>query len=133
MNANDSKAIIRESYQEMTNGDRITAKRTLPPLPSNKAPEEKDIGGYIVASRSASSVMQVKNMIVYLDAGSEQKVAPGDLFEVYVVPEMENKKALSPRVLGELLVVDTQDNTSTAVILKSNVELSIGQKVRYKK
>lgn len=133
VNANESKAVIRESYQEMMNGDRIITQRTPPPLIVNEEPEEKDIDGYIVASKNVSSSMVGANAIVYLDVGSEQTVAPGDRFEAYEIPAINDKKTFSPHVVGELLVIDTQNNTATAIILKSSIELQVGQKIRYKK
>ncbi len=128
--AENSKAVILESYEEIMNGDRIMNPRTLSPLPpSREKSPEKNIEGYIIATKEPF-VMISSPQIVFLDKGSEQQVAPGDRLEVYVTMETPDRQPLPPQVVADLIVVNTQEKTSTAVVLKSGMELLVGQSFR---
>jgi hypothetical protein len=97
-----------------------------------KAAEKKSIDGHIVAAREPYVDTVASNMIVHIDAGSAQTLAPGDILEAYETQQTKDKSALPPRVIGELLVIDTKSSTSTAVVIGSAIELQVGNKIRYK-
>lgn len=127
-----SKAIIRESYEDMLVGDRIINTQTPAVLLDIRDFPEKNIEGYIIASKIASSSLAMTD-IVYLDVGRDQNVEMGDHFSVYMFPDSLAGEEVLPQTVGELLVINTQSETSSAVVLKGNDEMRIGQKVRHKK
>ena len=127
-----SKALVTESYEDMIIGDRIIPTITPPVLLDIRDREDKNIEGYIVASKIASTSLAMTD-IVYLDVGQEQNVALGDHFSVHAFPETASGEEALPQTVGELLIVNAQNDTSTAVVLKGRDELKIGRKVRYKK
>lgn len=128
--AKNSKAIILESYEDIMNGDRIMSPKSLPQLPASKEKSpEKNIEGYIIATKEPF-VMTSSPQIVFLDKGSDQQVALGDRFEVYITLETPDREPLPPQVIADLIVVNTQEKTSTAVVLKSNRELLVGENFR---
>ncbi|MBI4389821.1 MAG: hypothetical protein HY580_06530 [Nitrospinae bacterium] len=137
----ESRAVILDAFEPIRNGDSVVAfKEQTPPLAS--AGKDKTGGvaleGYIVASKSPSA-SQGKFDIVYIDKGSAHEVSPGDRFEVYTVPEYdENRKwafdrkklpALARRI-GELQVLATQKETSTVLVVESNKEIHVGDRIR---
>lgn len=127
-----SKAIIRESYEDMMVGDRIINTQTPPVLLDIEERPDKNIEGYIVASKIASSLLAMTD-IVYLDVGRNQNVAMGDRFDVYIFPDTQAGEEVLPEMVGELLAINIQNDTSSAVILKGGDGLRIGRKIRYKK
>lgn len=127
-----AKAMVTESYEDMIVGDRIIPTITPPILLDIREREDKNIEGYIVASKIASTSLAMTD-VVYLDVGQEQNVALGDHFSVHVFPETPSGDETLPQSVGELLIVNAQNDTSTAVVLKGSDELKIGRKVRYKK
>jgi hypothetical protein len=132
-----AKAVIRESYDAIRGGDKLTPYFEVRPPVRPAAGEIKDIDAYVVASRDPANALGDHN-IVYLDKGSRQNVEPGDVFDVYFVPKMEvrswykteNPLDLAPHVFGRVQVIATQDNTATAVVLGSESAIHVGDLLR---
>ena len=116
-----SKAIVREAYAGINNGDYITPyekPNTPPRLPNAKGDE--NLEGYVVAYLLEHS-MGGLNDIVYIDRGSNDNVKPGDRFEVFVTPVTKEEHwnqfkempetPMIPHVVAELQVLDTRKET----------------------
>jgi len=138
--AESSKAIIRESYNPITLGDFIIPfeKLSAPPrLPETKG--EEKLEGYIIAFKREHYVGGL-NEILYIDRGSNDRVIPGDRFEVYVTPTTGGKLdeftprevSLIPQVVAEVQVLDTQKETSTAIVISGIDPIPLGAAIRYK-
>jgi peptidoglycan-associated lipoprotein len=138
--AKSSKAIIRASYNSIKTGDFVTPfeKLNAPPrLPEAKG--EERLEAYVIAFKREHYIGGL-NEILYIDRGSNDKVIPGDRFEVYVTPaQVIDKKwldpkevSLIPQVIAEVQVLDTQKETSTAIVTAGFHSIPLGAKVRYK-
>jgi len=137
-----SKAVIRESYNPIKVGDFVTPfeKLSAPPrLPEAKGDEKLE--AYVIAFKREHYIGGL-NEILYIDRGSNDKVIPGDRFEIYVTPTQEIEKKwhklhpkripLIPQVVAEVQVLDTQKETSTAIVISGFHSIPLGAMARYK-
>ena len=109
-------------------------------------PPKKNLAGYIAAIKD-DNIMSATNDIVYLDKGSADGLSDGDRLEVYIIPQSVDEDvdsmgyehdpffsptitATLPHVIGELVVINTLQDTSTALILNSRDPIVAGQKFR---
>lgn len=118
-----SKAIITKSYLEIGPGAQLfpyREKRKVIPLKAS----DRDLAGYIVETRTGSKAIAIGD-IAYLDLGESHGVKPGNM--VYVVRDVQPDPKfidvpvgkLPPEVIGAMVIVDTNKNTSTALVVKS--------------
>jgi len=139
--AKSSKAIVTASYNPIQVGDFITPyeKPSDPPrLPEAKGDESLE--AYVIAFKREHYLGGL-NEILFIDRGSDDKVIPGDRFEIYVTPEkMMEKKwnefeakgySLIPQVVAEVQVLDTQQETSTAIVISGSQTIPLGARARY--
>jgi hypothetical protein len=74
--------------------------------------------------------------IVYIDLGSKAGIVPGDIFSVHREtgyasdPRAWFKVRLAPTLRGELVVIRVAGRTATARVLRSDLDLHIGDRVR---
>jgi|GEM_PF-929754 len=136
-----SKAIVRESYNPIHNGDFVTPYEKLeapPRLPEAKG--EQNLEGYVIAYQREHSLGGLDDYI-YIDRGANDRVIPGDRFEVYITPTKgkdkwyqvdSNGEPMIPQVIAELQVLETQAETSTGVVISSSRSIPLGASIRYK-
>ena len=136
-----SKAIVRESYNPMHNGDFITPYEKLdapPRLPEAKG--ELKLKGYVIAFQREHYLGGLDDY-VYIDRGSNDQVIPGDRFEVYITPtkgddrwyEIDTEgEPMIPHVIAELQVLDTRRETSTGIVISGMRSIPLGASIRYK-
>lgn len=132
--ARSSRAIITNSYLEISPGDILTPYRSERREVALKA-ADKNLDGYIIESRMGNITIG-NNDVVYLDMGKTQGVEVGNM--LYVVRDVPLDKTyvkrdaapLPQQVLGALVVVDVSDNTSTALVIKSVETIYLGDKVK---
>ncbi len=134
---NNSKAIITRSYREIGPGAYLMPYRNRKREISLRA-ARKDFEGYIVSSRDGIITLGAGD-IAYLDLGKKQGLEVGNV--LYVVRDMkpsstnyfERKSRSLPRdVIGAVVIVDTGENTSTALIVKSVEAIYRGDRVDLK-
>lgn len=76
--------------------------------------------------RSMNRVVSLgEDHVVFIDRGSNQDVAPGDIFTIYRL----NDPGLPAVVLGELGILSVQAETSTARILESRYSVHLGDRL----
>ncbi len=129
----NSKAVITNVYQEVSPGAYLMPYRNRKREIYLKA-AKKNLHGYIVSARH-NIITTGTGEIVYLDLGKKQGLETGNL--LYVVRDVKPDKLYTNRDVGELpqdvigavVVVDTGENTSTALIVKSTKEIYRGDKV----
>jgi hypothetical protein len=136
-----SKAIVRESYNPIRNGDFVTPYEKLDAPP--RLPEEKGdvkLEGYVIAFQREHYLGGLDDY-VYIDRGTNDRVIPGDRFEVYITPtkgddrwyEVDSEgEAMIPHVVAEIQVLDTQRETSTGIVISSTRSIPLGASIRYK-
>lgn len=136
-----SKAIIIKAYNSIEVGDKIRPYRPLPLVgPEDLTTEDKSIGGVIVMNTLGKSTLASRDT-VYLDVGARDAVVPGDRFLIYRdgTPFQVSKKDAAgieaadypADLMGELVVLNTMDETSTAVIVEELYEITPGDRVKY--
>ncbi|MDD2337626.1 MAG: LysM peptidoglycan-binding domain-containing protein [Geobacteraceae bacterium] len=134
LEARSSRAIITNSYLEISPGDILTPYRNERREVALKA-ADKNLDGYIVESRMGNITIG-NNDVVYLDLGKTQGVEVGNM--LYVVRDVPLNKTyvkrdaapLPQQVLGAVVVVDVSDKTSTALVIKSVETIYLGDKVK---
>lgn len=148
VSANMAKAQIHESFNLISKGDFLSPypqdRKTM--ISTSYVPPKKNLAGYIAAIKD-DNIMSATNDIVYLDKGSADGLSDGDRLEVYIIPQSVDEDVDSldyeysplipraitptmPHVIGELVVIDTLEKTSTALILNSRNPIVVGQKFR---
>ena len=119
-----SRAIITKSTREITPGAYLI------PYKDNHRREialkntRKDLKGYIIESLTGVSIIAAGD-IVYIDLGSSQGVEAGNM--LYIVRDVtiiqryvEGRiDKLPQELLGALVVLETGNKTSTAIVVKS--------------
>lgn len=148
VSANMAKAQVHESFNLISKGDFLLPypEHQQAMISSSYVPPKKNLTGYIAAIKD-DFIMAATNDIVYLDKGSADGVSNGDRLEVYLIPQSVDEDvdsmdyehdpffsptvtATLPHVIGELVVINTLQDTSTALILNSRDPIVAGQKFR---
>jgi hypothetical protein len=136
-----SYARVLKAYDSIGVGDLLTPYQKIEDQTSTSSKEDdKFIEGYIIASKGDRIGINYDD-IIYIDKGWEDRVRPGDLFEVYSIPNIKEKVwnklkpqkiPLIPFVRGKIKVIATQKKTATAIVLKSRIDMEIGNRIRFK-
>lgn len=132
-----SKAIITNSFMEISPGAFIAPYRDRKKEIALR-PADRDFAGYIVETKSGNTTLAAGD-VVYLDLGKAHGMEPGVMLYVVrdVVPDRKFFAApigkLPKDVIGALVVVETGQNTSTALVVKSIDTLYRGDRVEAKR
>lgn len=132
-----SKALITSSFMEIEPGASLLPYRNLKKEVTLTA-SDRDMVGYIVETGTGNKAIAA-NDIAYIDLGEKQGVKPGNLFYVVRKAQAEIKfysgvdYDLPVDVLGALVIVDTAENTSTALVIKSIDTIYKGDRLETKK
>lgn len=128
-----SRAIITSTYKEVeADAILLPYKNVNREVVLKKAAREQK--GYIVASNSGTRILSAGD-IVYIDLGRKQGVERGNM--MYIVRDVKiDRKYTQGRVdkipqelLGAIVVLETGNNTSTAIIVKSIDTIYKGDKL----
>ena len=128
-----SMAAITKSHSEAVVGNFVKPYEPMP-RPVLKAPKIKDLDGEILESEHSKENLAEFD-IVFLNIGKWDGLEPGNPFQIYRFDEIKMAaKDKNPRKvirsLGELIVIRTEEWTSTALITKSKYPIVIGDRVR---
>jgi len=132
-----SKALITTSFMEIEPGATLLPYRNLKKEVTLTA-SDRDLTGYIVETGTGNKAIAA-NDIAYIDLGEKQGVKPGNLFYVIRKAETEIKfysgveYDLPVDVLGALVVMETAENTSTVLVVKSIDTIYKGDRIEMKK
>jgi len=129
-------ALITRSYDSMVRGDEVTPYFTpREELAVNTM--EEPLKGWIVASQR-DKLELVEGDVIYIDRGEDDHIRPGHIFQVIrrggVVSDLvsKEKKAvvkLPDEIVARLVVIKTQQKTSTAVIVQTRLSVKVGDEV----
>ncbi len=131
-----SKAIVTKSFEEIGAGSFLMPYRPHQAEISLKA-SNKELIGYIVETKAGNKAIAAGDAI-YLDLGKEQGLEAGNMLYVVrdVVPDqkyaLDKIDKLPVDVIGALVVVETGENTSTALVIKSIDTIYRGDRVELK-
>jgi hypothetical protein len=132
-----SRAIVTKSFMEIGAGSYLMPYRERKREVTLKA-AAKELNGYIIATQTGNHTIAAGD-IVYLDLGASQGVETGNMLYVVrdVTPDPQlfpgNVDKLPVEVLGALVVVETGQKTSTALIVKSIDTIYSGDRVELRK
>lgn len=132
-----SKAIITKSYMEIGPGSYLMPYRDKRRQVALKA-AAGDLSGYIVETQTGNNAIS-EGDIIFFDLGRKHGVEPGNLLYVLrdVAPDQlyadYSINKLPAEVIGALVVVQTGENTSTALVVKSIDTIYRGDRVELKK
>lgn len=132
-----SKALITTSFMEIEPGSSLMPNRNMKKEVSLRA-ADLDLNGYIVETRTGNKAIAAGD-IAYIDLGENQGLKVGNMLYVVRKAETEIKfysgvdYDLPVDVLGALVVVETGENTSTALVVKSIDTIYKGDKIEMKK
>ncbi|NVN98656.1 MAG: LysM peptidoglycan-binding domain-containing protein [Geobacteraceae bacterium] len=132
-----SKALITETFLEIEPGAALLPYKSMKKEVTLRAPE-KDLTGYIVETRSGIQAIAAGD-IAYIDLGARQGAKPGNV--LYVVRNVKveinyfskSDYDLPVDVIGALVIVDTAENSSTALVIKSIDTIYKGDRLEMKK
>jgi len=122
-------AQIIKSFSEIHLNDRIRPYEQIP-IPVRSKPKTK-LQGMVIASEDGRINLSFHN-IVFLDQGKKQKIQAGDCFSIYrqdIVDSLQERDQQSEtvnEVIGELMVLKAEDDTSAALITKSKDAIAVG-------
>ena len=96
-------------------------------------PTQRSVEGIVVDSLRGERLIGMLQA-VFLDVGAAQGVGPGDVFGIYrpspsVVDATGAVLAIPPVRVGEAVVIRVNDQTSTAAVTTSAIEVRIGDQV----
>jgi hypothetical protein len=142
--AKEEKAVtlvINNALAPIERGALLGPWTERPLRPVRPRAASKDLDGRIVGTRLEVLTQIAEQNVVFIDKGKVDGVEEGNVFKVirsgdpYGLPL--TKEQLSPpndprmpaEVLGELMIIDVKESTSTALVMKSRRELLIGDLV----
>ena len=95
---------------------------------------EQSLSGWIVASKRKKRAFG-EGDVVYIDRGERDAVRPGHIFQVFrrgkwVIDPISKRKLQLPKdLIGQLVIVRTQEKTCTALITKSRIPIHVGDEI----
>lgn len=111
-------ASIVATYGPIRNGQRVLpAEKFTPPGEAHAAPVTEGVRATFLGG-SGRQDLKAPQMVVFLDKGRQDGVAPGDLFEIRRRAErLPDGRQLINDVMATLQVVHVRDHTATARLL----------------
>ncbi|MGH7364182.1 MAG: hypothetical protein ACREKA_10590, partial [Candidatus Methylomirabilales bacterium] len=130
------RAKVIYGCEDMTAGDALLRyQETEIPALGAAVPTTVSADGMIVHT-DLDRVSVGELHIVYIDLGLKAGIVPGDVFSVHretglaADPRAWGTIRLSPTLRGELAVVRVTERTATARVLRSDLDLRVGDRIR---
>ena len=116
------------SCGDMAEGDLLVDVRAWAHPPKDLSrPKDQRVLGYIIGSKSdADSLGQWD--IVYVDAGQEKGIIPGDEFTIYQTSNITRFPSV-PLKRGELVVIRTSPEAAVGLVTNAELRLQVGEGV----
>ena len=136
----DDKAVtvvIKESLEPIERGALLGPWTERLVRPVQQRPNARSVQGRIVGSPIDILTMIGEQHLVFLDKGKADGVEEGNVFRVVRSGDLSTLSStavpydpsLPTEVVGDLLVIDVKDSTSSALVTRSLRELAIGDRV----
>jgi hypothetical protein len=127
--------IIDRAFREIERGDFVgpwpeTAGQRVAPRAN-----EYDLKGYIMEVSGGGETELGEHHLVYIDKGRADGVKLGNTFNAFTRGDQYTRElsGLPNEEVGQLMVIDVQEKSSTAMVVRSVIELSAGQKIEMRK
>ena len=121
------------AYRPIKIGDLLMPyKSRIPQVAMNPSPP--GLEGSIIESEEHMGIFG-ENAIAFIDKGRSSGVEPGQLYWIFkqekyrINPDDKGEVTLTPVVLGELLVLHTENTTATVMITDSRKAIQPGAKI----
>jgi len=112
------KAVIVESLEETTVGDLLSVFTPVElPVEPDKT-RRPDISGLIIKLWNSQELASI-NDIIYIDKGTNDGIAVGDIFNVITKREPHTP-------VGNVQIISAKEKTSVAIIRKATAEIQLG-------
>ena len=104
----------------------------LPKFKMQQSPE--GLRGRIIVSEEHESIFG-ESTIAFIDKGKQEGVMPGQLYWIFkqeqyrINPDDSADVTLTPVILGELMVIHTEETTATVMITDSRNAISAGAQI----
>ena len=125
-------AKVIETFRAMYIGDKLMphVKRSQE-IPINYSP--KKLNGTIIVSEEGKAILGDHD-VAFIDLGKNDGVIPGQFFNIYYQEKADlgpgqRNVTLDTQVFGELMVLHTEDNTSTIIVTQSDDPIPAGSKI----
>ncbi|HUK65592.1 MAG TPA: LysM domain-containing protein [Anaeromyxobacteraceae bacterium] len=136
----DDKAVtveIAQAFDSIERGDYVGPWNDHIVKQVRRRPNAKDLQGYIIAARESVLSELGEHHVVFIDKGRADGVEEGNVFSVVrsgdplgrTPNEVSSDPQLPTEDLGSLLVVDAQQTSSAALVVRSLRELYVGDRV----
>jgi len=111
-------ARITTVFEDVQLGDELIRYDDLTPPILPDIIRRPDLEGYIVESRMNNRIIG-QGDIIYLDKGSNDGLEIGDIFDIFTLKPLKFP-------IGKIQIISLRTNTSTAIVLRNDKEISIG-------
>lgn len=125
-------ARITNSFGEITTGDLLDTFYEVEPPAAIKYPRKPNIDGYIVATKNLRLINGTFD-IVYIDKGKKDGIEVGDLLRTVGISESQIYKEKHKVPIGIIQIINSKDNTATAIVRESSDQITIGNLITYTK
>jgi len=126
-------ARVVAAYRPIKVGDQLMPYlRKIPEIAMNPSPP--GLEGSIIESEEHQGIFG-ENSIAFINQGRSAGVEPGQLYWIYkqekyrINPDDKSEVTLTPVVLGELIVLHTENTTATVMITDSRMAIQAGAKI----
>jgi hypothetical protein len=126
-------AKVIKSYRAIRIGDLLMPYEKQSPE-INVVDSTSGIDGHIINSEDHNKLIG-SLFVVFIDKGSRDNIVPGQLYDVYsqetaTIGSKNESIALDPVVVGNLIVLRTEDTTSTCLVTEVNRKISPQEKIK---
>ncbi|MFO0727007.1 MAG: LysM peptidoglycan-binding domain-containing protein [Myxococcota bacterium] len=126
-----NSGIVERAYRPIERGDWVAPfpesfRARVAPVPATASAK-----GYIIETMEAAKVAVGEHDVIFIDRGRAQGVQAGNVFTVLHRGDKftGETEGFPLEDVGKAMVVDVRENASTAVVIRSIYELSVGDKV----
>lgn len=122
-------AKIVTSYDAITRGDPVTEYVSMVKT-VNVTPNRVQLDGHIVETLADGVQLIGDRDVIYVDRGAQDGVRIGNKLQVVRKGDglLQDTKGLPEETVGELVIVGTRANTSTAVVTEATRALQLGDR-----
>lgn len=127
--------LITSAFRPIERGDYVgpwpeSAERRIQPVAN-----EADVKAYIVDTLEGALSELGEHHVVFIDKGRTDGVKLGNTFTVFGRGDGFTRElgGLPNEELGRLMIIDVQERVSTAMVVRSVKEISVGDKVEMRK
>jgi hypothetical protein len=129
--------IIGQTIEPIERGDLLGPWTEKLVRPVQQRPNTRDLAGTIVASQVDVVTEIGEHHVVFIDRGQSDGVEEGNVFRVVRsgdlmdlrMNQVARDSSLPEETVGDLLVIDVKETTSTALVTRSLRELYVGDRV----